>query len=156
MANEFRIKNGLIDSSLSGNSIIETNSDKKYVESGKRFNDDGTTTNDIWSANKVISSISTSNTNNIITLNNVSEATTLPVDPQNLIYVLETETFYRYELYGGLYDVNNFSILNTNDGDDTRYIGIAGKYTEILSAEQVSMSELTGIPVNELPKFTID
>jgi hypothetical protein len=91
------------------------------------------------------------------TIKNITDVTSAEISTNtDTIYVLETETFYRYILNGSSYIRNGFSILNTGNGGNSRFIGISGKYTEILNYEQLSTKELTGIPTEELPKFTID
>ena len=73
MANEFKIKNGIIDLSLAGSKILQTDTNKKYTESTKTFNDTGITINDIWSASKIISytsSISVGGINTNVQYNN--------------------------------------------------------------------------------------
>lgn len=47
----------------------------------------------------------------------------------DLCYVVETETFYRYEATGGAYTRDGLYILNTNDGGTTRWLGVSGNYT---------------------------
>ena len=46
----------------------------------------------------------------------------------DLCYVVETETFYRYESAGSAYTDDNTYILSTGDGGNTRWLAIAGKY----------------------------
>ncbi|MBN2662433.1 MAG: hypothetical protein JXR68_02185 [Bacteroidales bacterium] len=46
----------------------------------------------------------------------------------DLCYVIEAETFYRYETDAGAFDANDKCVLTTNDGGNTRWFGIAGKY----------------------------
>jgi len=46
----------------------------------------------------------------------------------DLCYVDETKTFYRYETTGSSYIDDNTYTLSTNDGGDTRWIGVAGQY----------------------------
>ncbi|MCP4651701.1 MAG: hypothetical protein GY853_16690 [PVC group bacterium] len=48
----------------------------------------------------------------------------------DLIYVVETETMYRYEADGATYTDNNTHVLSTNDGGNTRWIAVAGKYIQ--------------------------
>jgi len=93
-------------------------------------------------------------TSNLSVFDTVSSAESTQTN--SLIYVKETDTFYKYELNGSSYIVNDTSILNTLNAGNTRYIGVSGKYTEILSIEQLSTKELTGIPTQELSKFTIN
>ena len=45
-----------------------------------------------------------------------------------LCYVVETETWYRYEATGSAYTDDNKWVLSTGDGGDTCWIGVAGKY----------------------------
>ena len=47
----------------------------------------------------------------------------------DICYVVETDTFYRYEATGSSYTVDNTYVLSTGDGGDTRWLGIAGQYT---------------------------
>ncbi|MBN2890379.1 MAG: hypothetical protein JXL97_00800 [Bacteroidales bacterium] len=46
----------------------------------------------------------------------------------DLCYVIENETFYRYEADAGAYSDNDKFVLSTADGGNTRWLGIAGKY----------------------------
>lgn len=46
----------------------------------------------------------------------------------DLCYVDETETFYRYEATASSYIDDNKYTLSTNDGGDTRWVGVAGQY----------------------------
>ena len=46
----------------------------------------------------------------------------------DLMYCVETETFYRYELTGGWYTVDDTYILSTWDGWDTRWVWISWQY----------------------------
>ncbi len=48
----------------------------------------------------------------------------------DLCYVVETETFYRYESSGAAYIDDNLYVLSTGDGGDTRWIGVSGQYTQ--------------------------
>ena len=45
-----------------------------------------------------------------------------------LCYVVETETWYRYEETGSAYTDDNKWVLSTGDAGNTRWIGVAGKY----------------------------
>lgn len=45
-----------------------------------------------------------------------------------LCYNAETQTLYRYLTLGGSYSVDGGYVLDTADGGDTRWIGIAGQY----------------------------
>jgi len=45
-----------------------------------------------------------------------------------LLYVVATETLYRYEPSGAAYSDDNTFVLSTGDGGDTRWLGVAGKY----------------------------
>ena len=56
----------------------------------------------------------------------LAEAATGYSEP-DLIYVVETESFYRYESNSSETDDNTF-ILSTNDGGTTRWIAVGGKY----------------------------
>jgi hypothetical protein len=47
----------------------------------------------------------------------------------DICYVVETDTFYRYESSGSAYTDNNTSILSTGEGGNTRWLAVAGKYT---------------------------
>lgn len=46
----------------------------------------------------------------------------------NLCYVVETETYYRYIASGSGFTDDNKYVLSTGDGGNTRWIGIAGQY----------------------------
>ena len=43
-------------------------------------------------------------------------------------YVVETESFYRYEATGSGYTVNHLDVLATGDAGNTRWLAVAGKY----------------------------
>lgn len=47
---------------------------------------------------------------------------------EDLIYVAETETIYKYIAAGAAYTDDNTFVLSTSDGGNTRWIGIAGRY----------------------------
>lgn len=47
---------------------------------------------------------------------------------QDISYVVETETFYRYEASGSAYTDDNTFVLSTGNGGNTRWLGVAGQY----------------------------
>ena len=63
--------------------------------------------------------------NTYVTVANAEAAT--GVD-NKLCYVVETETWYRYEATGSAYTDDNKYVLSTGDGGNTRWVGVAGKY----------------------------
>jgi len=46
----------------------------------------------------------------------------------DLCYVVETETLYRYESAGAAYTDDNMYVLSTADAGNTRWLGVAGQY----------------------------
>lgn len=46
----------------------------------------------------------------------------------NLCYVVETETYYRYEDTGAAHTDDDTFVLSTGDGGDTRWLAVAGQY----------------------------
>jgi len=64
----------------------------------------------------------------VTTYTTVSAAETSTGTDNNLCYVVETDTFYRYTSTGSAYTDDNKWILSTGDGGDTRWIGVSGKY----------------------------
>jgi len=46
----------------------------------------------------------------------------------DLMYCVETESYYRYEAAGGAFTDNNTYVLSTNDGGTSRWLAIAGRY----------------------------
>ncbi len=55
----------------------------------------------------------------------------------DLCFVVETETIYRYESSAATATDNNTSVLSTGDGGNTRWLGAGGKY--IFNAEQLNI-----------------
>ena len=49
----------------------------------------------------------------------------------NICFVKALETVYRYEETGSAYTVNDTTILDTGDGGNTRWLGIAGQYPRL-------------------------
>ncbi len=58
----------------------------------------------------------------------VADAEAVSGTDNELCYVDETETFYKYEVTGSSYTDDNKYVLSTNDGGNTRWIGVAGQY----------------------------
>ena len=58
----------------------------------------------------------------------VDDAEAVSGTDNELCYIDETKTFYRYETTGSFYVDDNLYTLSTNDGGDTRWIGVAGQY----------------------------
>jgi len=81
MANEFKIKSGLIDLSINTSEIVVTDINKKLVGSGKNFNDVGTGVNDIWSASKIISAIGAGGGTDVLTYKGAIDASLNPNYP---------------------------------------------------------------------------
>ena len=46
----------------------------------------------------------------------------------DIVYVVETETFYKYEASGSSYTDDNQFALSTGDGGNTRWIGVSGQF----------------------------
>lgn len=64
----------------------------------------------------------------IRTFATVAVAETSTGTTNNICYVVENDTFYRYTSTGAAYTDDNKWILSTGNGGDTRWIGVAGKY----------------------------
>jgi len=58
----------------------------------------------------------------------VSEAEAAPSSDNKMCYVVETETWYRYESSGSAYTDDNKYVLSTGDGGTTRWLGFSGNY----------------------------
>lgn len=58
----------------------------------------------------------------------VAEAEVASGVDKDLIFVVETETIYRYLAAGSGYTDDNTYVLSTGDGGNTRWIGTAGRY----------------------------
>jgi hypothetical protein len=73
-----------------------------------------------------------------------------------LCYVIETETYYRYESDAAAYVDDDKYILSTNDGGNTRWLGICGHYNinNILFDEIVHIDASSGsATITELNKI---
>ena len=46
----------------------------------------------------------------------------------DLCYVVETDSYYRYEASGSSYTDDNTFVLSTGDGGNTRWLGVSGQY----------------------------
>lgn len=57
----------------------------------------------------------------------LAQAATTQIE-NNLIYVGETLTNYRYEPNGAAYTVNGTAVLSTGNGGDTRFLAVGGQY----------------------------
>lgn len=64
----------------------------------------------------------------IDTYDTVAAAEAMAGTDNDLCYVVETDTFYRYEATAGTYVDDNTFVLSTADGGTTRWLGVAGKY----------------------------
>lgn len=66
----------------------------------------------------------------------------------DIIYVVETETFYRYESTGGAFTRDGTYILDTADAGFTRWLSIAGNYhtNNISSMGSLELKEQSSIP----------
>ncbi len=60
--------------------------------------------------------------------NTVAEAEAANKSDNNLAYVVETESYYRYEADGAAYTDDNTFVLSTGDGGNTRWLAVAGQY----------------------------
>ena len=58
----------------------------------------------------------------------IADAEAASGSDNDLCYIIETETCYRYEDNENILTDNNKYVLSTNDGGNTRWLGIAGKY----------------------------
>lgn len=58
----------------------------------------------------------------------IAEAETATGIDNDICYVTETETYYRYELDGSAYSDDDKYCLSTADGGNTRWLGIAGHF----------------------------
>jgi len=58
----------------------------------------------------------------------VAEAELFLGTGNNLCYVVENDTYYRFEVAGAVYTDDNTYILSTANGGDTRWVGVAGKF----------------------------
>jgi len=47
----------------------------------------------------------------------------------NLMYCVETESYYRYEVNGATYTVDDTFVLSTGDAGNTRWVAISGRHT---------------------------
>jgi len=64
----------------------------------------------------------------LITYADVATAEAATGSDNDLCYVVSTETLYRYESAGSAYTDDNFHILSTGDGGNTRWLGVSGRY----------------------------
>ena len=79
----------------------------------------------------------------------------------NLIYVLETDTVYRYLTLGSVYTADNKHVITTFDVGDTRWLAISGQFmvknidlqegseyrvngVKVVGAQQNAISDVTG------------
>ena len=82
-------------------------------------------------------------------LSTVAEAGAIENVTQNdIIFVSDTDTIYRYETVGGAYTVNNTSVLATVDAGNTRWLGISGQYTAEPGELWTIQEEPTGFPID--------
>lgn len=82
---------------------------------------------------------------NILTIDTVANAEAMTGQDNWLIYVVETETFYRYEATGAAYTDDNTYVLSTADGGNTRWLAVGGKYNvngNLLTVDTVANAEL--------------
>jgi len=73
-------------------------------------------------------SVWTKLSDNLKTFATVADAEAAAGNDNDLCYVVETETYYRYESVAGSYVDNNKYVLSTNDAGTTRWLGIAGNF----------------------------
>ncbi|MBN2667713.1 MAG: hypothetical protein JXR60_00675 [Bacteroidales bacterium] len=66
--------------------------------------------------------------NDKVTFSTVAEAENVEGNDNDLCFVLETETYYRFEEDASSYSDDNRYVLSTGDGANTRWLGISGKY----------------------------
>ena len=64
-------------------------------------------------------------------------------------FCTETNTLYKFVIEGSTYEVDNFCVINTREGGNTRWVGVAGKFA-ILKGSHVS--HIVG---NEPPESTV-
>lgn len=60
----------------------------------------------------------------------------------DLIYVVETESFYRYEANGGAYTIDGINVLSTADGGNTRWLRQPGSSSNVLETYLSITSDL--------------
>ncbi len=77
---------------------------------------------------------------------NLAQAESASGTDNDLCYVVEIETFFRYESSASEYTDDNKYILSTGDGGDTRWLGVGGKYNvnNILLDEIVHLDATAG------------
>lgn len=49
-------------------------------------------------------------------------------EQDNILFIVETATFYRYETNGGAYPIDSLYVINTFDGGNTRWLSVGGRY----------------------------
>lgn len=66
----------------------------------------------------------------------------------NIIYISETDAFYKYTSTGGAFARDGLFTLNTVDGGNTRWLAVAGQYTlnEINSTQTFNLKEQLSTP----------
>lgn len=62
------------------------------------------------------------------TFETVAEAEAATSSDNRRCYVVETESYYRYEADGSAYTDDNTFVLSTGDAGDTRWLAVAGQY----------------------------
>ena len=66
----------------------------------------------------------------------------------DLVYCVETDTFYRYEATGSAHTANDEDVLITGDGGDTRWLGVAGQYVLLGGAASPALDNLASVQIN--------
>ena len=65
----------------------------------------------------------------------------------DICYVIETESFYRYELSAATYSDDNTYVLSTGDGGNTKWLAVGGKYSINRVRGQEALTTGTGSSV---------
>lgn len=63
----------------------------------------------------------------------------------DLCYIVETESWYRFEAVGGAYTDNNTSVLSTGSGGNTRWLATSGRYSYTSVNIDGELSTRTGV-----------
>lgn len=76
--------------------------------------------------------------------------------PNEVCFVVATNTWYRYIASGAAYTVDDLSILSTVNGGNTRWLGFAGTYslTYVVGSNQSAL--VSGIPNNKFVFYGLD
>lgn len=95
-----------------------------YTTTKIQWSNDGSTWNDFSSGG------------GITTYADVATAKTASGTVNDLVYVVSTDTFYRY--INSAYSSNDINVLTTNDGGSTRWVAVAGRYAHTVDTTYVN------------------